>query len=67
MAKPFFWHKGGTAPAPFIDPGTPRSRTINRNHRIMWCQNLPAERCEKLILTIAGHTRDAHSTRHTGR
>ena len=64
MAKPFFRHEGGAAPAAFIDAGQANRDTIHRNGTGMRRQFFAAERCKKLILAIAGNTCDAkHLTR----
>jgi hypothetical protein len=64
MAKPFFRHKGSAALAAFIDAGAAHRNTIHRDSPGMRRQFFAAERCKKLILTIAGDTCDAeHLTR----
>jgi hypothetical protein len=64
MAKPFFRHKGSAALSAFIDAGAANRGTIHRNGPGMGRQFFAAERCKKLILTIAGDTGDAqHLTR----
>ena len=59
MAKPFFRHKGRTAPAAFIDAGAANSNTIHDNGGVMRRQFFAAEGCKKLILAIAGDASDA--------